>query len=305
MEYKVKQQKWSVDTIPDQNGRVVIVTGSSSGIGYETSKVLFDKNATIIMAVRNERKGINAIQKIMNGHLEAHIELMLIDLTDLQSIRKFSEVFRQKFNRLDLLINNAGVMIPPYSKTKDGFELQFGTNHLGHFALTGLLIDLILKTKNSRIVNVSSNAHKYGNLYFDDLNWEKRKYRKWQAYGDSKIANLYFTYELQRKLKKQDTDTIITAAHPGVTITELQRHSRIINFLTGLIAMKSNQGALPTLRAAIDESAKSGDYFGPDGWQQLRGYPIKVESNKRSHDKEIAKKLWDVSEELTGVKYQL
>ena len=165
-------------------------------------------------------------------------------------------------------------------------------------------MDIILKTKHSRIVNVSSSAHRYGNINFEDLNWEKRKYRKWVAYGDSKIANLYFTYELKRKFEENRISTIVTAAHPGVVMTELQRHSKLIKFFTPLVAMKSKQGALSTLRAAVDEDVRSGDYFGPDGFQQLRGFPVKVRSNKLSHDKAIAKKLWDVSEELTGVKYQ-
>lgn len=300
----MKTEKWNINNMPDQNNRLVIVTGSSSGIGFEAAKELTNKNAMVVIAVRNEEKGKRAIQRIKETNADARVELMIIDLADQQSVKKFAEDFKNKYDRLNLLINNAGVMIPPYSKTKDGFELQFGTNHLGHFTLTGLLFDQIKKTKNSRIVNVSSGAHRYGNINFDDLNWEKRKYRKWVAYGDSKIANLYFTYELQRKLNEHDYKILVTAAHPGVTTTELQRHSRSIDFFTPFIAMKSAQGALPTLRAATDPDASGGDYYGPDGWMQLRGYPIKVRSNKLSHNKEIATKLWDVSEELTGVKYQ-
>jgi len=215
----------------------------------------------------------------------------------------FVDKFKQKYDKLDLLINNAGVMIPPYTKTADGFELQFGTNHLGHFALTGLLIDLVFKTKNSRIVNVSSGAHRYGNINFDDLSWEKRRYKKWRAYGDSKIANLYFTYELQRILEQKGSGTLVTAAHPGWTATDLQRYSKIIEFLNPIFAMKSEQGVLPILRAAIDKFAKSGDYYVPDGWREIRGFPVKVVSNRLSNDKKIAKKLWDMSEELTKVKY--
>ena len=176
---------------------------------------------------------------------------------------------------------------------------------MGHFALTGLLFDIIKKTKNSRIVNVSSGAHRYGNINFDDLNWENQKYKKWTAYGDSKIANLYFTYELQRKLGQNGSSTVVTAAHPGWTATELQRYSGFIKFLSGIYAMKIKQGALPTLRAAIDAAAQGGDYFGPDGWKEIKGFPVKVRSNKLSQDKTIAKKLWDVSEDLTGVKYSL
>lgn len=301
----MKQQNWTVDNILDQKGRVVIVTGSSSGIGYETARVLANKNANVILAVRNSEKGENALQKIKAQNNNVNVEIMIFDLANLKSIKKFAGEFKQKFERLDLLINNGGVMIPPYTKTVDGFELQFGTNHLGHFALTGLLFDLIKKTKNSRIVNVSSGAHRYGNINFDDLHWDNRKYKKWASYGDSKIANLYFTYELQRKLRQNGSDTIVTAAHPGWTATELQRHSVFIKIISNISAMKIVQGALPSLRAAIDEQALGGDYFGPDGWQEMKGFPVKVRSNKLSYDTEIAKKLWDVSEELTSVKYSL
>ena len=299
----MSKQKWVVNNITDQSGRVVIVTGSSSGIGYEAARVLANKNAEVIIAVRNQQKGDNAVQKIKDQNQKANVKVMLLDLASLDSVKKFTDEFKQKYSRLDLLINNAGVMIPPYSKTKDGFELQFGTNHLGHFALTGHLFDLLKNTSNSRIVNVSSAAHKYGNLDFEDLSWEKRKYKSWTAYGDSKIANLYFTYELQNRLSKNNSSTIATAAHPGWTATDLQRHSGLFEFLNRFYAMKTEQGALPTLRAATDETAQSGDYYGPDGWQEWRGYPVKVDSNKLSQDNEIAKKLWDVSEELTGIKF--
>jgi len=299
----MSQQKWDTKDIPDQKGRVVIVTGSSSGIGLEAARVLASKNATVIIAVRNPEKGNSAVNKIKRQHKNVNVEFMGLDLADLDSVRLFTKIFKEKFNKLDLLINNAGVMIPPYGKTKDGFELQFGTNHLGHFALTGLLIELLKNTKNSRIVNVSSAAHKYGNLNFADLNWEKRKYKTWRAYGDSKISNLYFTYELQRRLADSKSTVKVTAAHPGWTATDLQRHSKLFVFMNGFFAMKIWLGALPTLRAAIDEAAQSGDYFGPDGWQEWRGYPQKVESNKLSHDKNIGAKLWEVSQQLTGIKF--
>ncbi len=299
------QQIWDANIVPDQKGKVVIVTGSSSGIGFEAARVLASKNATVIIAVRNMEKGNSAANKIRKQHKNADVYVMELDLASLESVRSFTTIFKEKFKNLDLLINNAGVMIPPYSKTENGFELQFGTNHLGHFALTGLLIDLLQNTKDSRIVNVASAAHKYGNLNFDDLNWEKRKYKSWRAYGDSKISNLYFTYELQRKLDEANVNLKVTAAHPGWTATELQRHSSLFEFLNGFFAMKTWQGALPTLRAALDKNAQSGDYFGPDGWQEWRGYPVKVESNKLSHDKSIAAKLWDISEKLTGIKFNL
>ena len=299
----MSKQKWDTEKIPDQKGKVVIVTGSSSGIGFEAARVLASKNATVIIAVRNPEKGNSTVNKIRGQYKNADVHFMELDLADLDSVRLFAKAFKEKYNKLDVLINNAGVMIPPYSKTKDGFELQFGTNHLGHFALTGLLIELLKNTNGSRIVNVASAAHKYGNLNFTDLNWEKRKYKAWRAYGDSKISNLYFTYELQRRLADTKSNVKVTAAHPGWTATDLQRHSKLFVFMNGFFAMKIWQGALPTLRAAIDETAQSGDYFGPDGWQEWRGYPQKVESNKLSHDKKIATKLWEVSEQLTGIKF--
>ena len=298
-----KIEKWDASNIIDQKGKVVLVTGASSGIGFEAAKILANKNAKVIVAVRNLDKGKVALEKIKSQNVDANVSVMMLDLADISSVRRFVDAVKKQFSRLDLLINNAGVMIPPYSKTKDGFELQFGTNHLGHFALTGLLINLINKTSESRIVNVSSNAHKYGNLNFNDLNWERRKYKAWKAYGDSKISNLYFTYELKRWLEKSKSNIKVTAAHPGWTATELQRHSGLFEFLNGYFAMKPEQGALPILRAAIDEMTQCGDYFGPDGWQEWKGFPKKVESNKLSHDLSIAKKLWDVSEEQTGVKF--
>ena len=227
----------------------------------------------------------------------------MLDLADLKSVEKFAKQFKKSYSKLDLLINNAGVMMPPYGKTKDGIELQFGTNHLGHFALTGQLLELINKTPNSRIVNVSSKAHEYGNIDFNDLTWENRKYKGMKAYGDSKIANLYFTYELRNRLK--GSNTIVSTAHPGWTATDLQRHSGLISFFSKFLAMSIEQGTLPTLRAATDKKVKPGDYYGPNKFMEWRGYPVRVESNKLSHDKEIAKKLWKVSEDLTEIKYKM
>lgn len=295
--------KWTSENIPDQKGRIAMVTGSSSGIGFETAKALANKNAKVIIAVRNLEKGEKAKSKILSENKNADVELMKLDLADLSSVKTFAQEFKNKFQKLDLLINNAGVMIPPYSKTKDGFELQMGTNHLGHFALTLQLLDLINATPNARIVNVASAAHKYGNIDFNDLNWEKRKYKSWRAYGDSKIANLYFTKELAKRIN--DNNIKVTAAHPGWTATDLQRHSGLFSFLNNFFAMNQEQGALPTLRAATDDSANSGDYFGPDGWQEWRGYPVKVDMTKLAKDDITAKKLWQVSEELTNIKFSL
>jgi NAD(P)-dependent dehydrogenase (short-subunit alcohol dehydrogenase family) len=301
----VLKKKWDSNDIPDQRGRVSVVTGSSSGIGYETARVLANKKSRVIIAVRNMKKGTAAAEKIKAAYENADIKVMELDLAKLESVRQFSEDFKKNYTRLDLLINNAGVMMPPYSKTADGFELQFGTNHLGHFVLTGLLMDLILNTGNSRVVNVSSSSHKSGKIDFDDLNWEKRKYKKMRSYGDSKIANLYFTYELQRRLERAGLQTMAVASHPGWTATELQRHVGIVHFLNRFFSQGIEMGALPTLYAAVASDVKGGDYYGPAGWLEMRGYPEKVESSGLSNDTEIAKKLWDVSEDLTGMKWEL
>jgi len=302
----MKNEKWNTENILSQKGRIVIVTGSSSGIGYETARVLANKQASVIIAVRNLDKGNKALAKIIQQNKDADVRVMELDLANLASVKNFAENFQKNYSRLDLLINNAGVMIPPYSKTTDGFELQFGTNHLGHFALTGQLLKLLISTQGSRIVNVSSGAHNFGNLDFDDLNWEKRNYAQWTAYGDSKLANLYFTYELDRKLKEQGINTVVTASHPGWTATELQRTAGdVMKYLNGIFAQDITMGALPTLRAAIEEGLKGGEYFGPNGFMEISGYPVKVESNQLSKDRAIAQKLWVVSEQLTGVKFEL
>ncbi len=207
------------------------------------------------------------------------------------------------YDRLDVLINYAGVMMCPYSKTRNGFEIQLGTNHLGHFALTGLLMPILKKTEGSRIVTLSSMLHSWGNLDFTDLNWEKRKYKSTRAYGDSKLANLYFTYELARRLENKGGNPKITAAHPGWTSTNLQRHSGLLRFLNHLLGQSVEMGALPTLRAGFDEEANAGDYFGPSRFRHMHGYPEKQDSNELSHDENNAQKLWKISEEMTGVKY--
>lgn len=300
-----KKNKWTMDNIPDQKGRIAIVTGSSSGIGFETARVLANKNAKVIIAVRNLEKGKSAEEKIRTQNSTVNVTVMELDLADLKSVHKFAKNVQNQYKQLDLLINNAGVMMPPYSKTTDGFELQFGTNHLGHFALTGLLIDLLKNTPNSRVVNVSSVAHKYGNLNFQDLSWVKRKYKSMNSYGDSKIANMYFTFELSRKLKQNGKNPTVAAAHPGWTATELQRHVRLFDFMNSFFAQDITMGAIPTLYAAVGEDVKGGDYFGPSGFMEMRGYPRQVESNELSHDEEIAQKLWEISENLTEVRFSL
>jgi NAD(P)-dependent dehydrogenase (short-subunit alcohol dehydrogenase family) len=293
------KDNWTANDIGDQEGKIVIVTGANTGLGKETAKQLALNNATVIIAVRNAEKGDLAAKDIKKSAPDAKIEVMKLDLSSLKSIKNFADKFNKKYKKLDILINNAGVMNPPFSTTEDGFELQFGTNHLGHFALTMRLLPALKTAKEARIVTVSSVAHTSGKIDFDDLNWEKREYKGWGAYGDSKVANLLFTYELARKLKA--TDTIAVAAHPGYTATDLQRTSRLFAILNPLLAQKPSMGALPTLRAAVDSRVKGGEYYGPGGRGGFRGFPVKVSSTGLSNNKEIAKKLWAVSEEQTGV----
>jgi NAD(P)-dependent dehydrogenase (short-subunit alcohol dehydrogenase family) len=297
-------QKWTTENIPDQSGKLVIITGANSGIGFEAAKELALKGADVVLAVRNQEKGNQAKAEILKEHDQAKVSVSLLDLSSLSSVKAFSENYLKTHTRLDLLINNAGIMVPPYGKTEDGFESQMGTNHFGHFALTAQLFPLLKSTKGSRIVNVSSNAHKMGKLNFDDLHWEKRKYISWSAYGDSKIANLYFTYELDRKIKAAGVDVMVTAAHPGLTSSNLAKGAGI-RFFNAIFAQSGAMGALPTLMAATEPAAKSGDYFGPSRVSEWRGYPKKVISNKLSQDGDIAQKLWTTSEELTGVTFSI
>jgi NAD(P)-dependent dehydrogenase (short-subunit alcohol dehydrogenase family) len=296
-----KNNHWTATDIPDQSGKVAIVTGANSGIGYDTARELAKKNATVIMACRNTEKGQAAAHSVVNEHPQAKVIVKQLDLSDLASVKGFAEDFRSEYNRLDMLINNAGVMAIPYGKTADGFERQFGTNHLGHFALTGLLIDLLLSTEGSRVVTISSTAHLMGSINFDDLNGEK-SYFKWGAYGQSKLANLLFAYELQRRLAAAGSTTISVAAHPGYTATNLQSGT-FFKFLNPIFGQGQAMGALPTLYAATSPEVNGCDYIGPDGFMEQRGYPKKVRSNGSSHNEATARKLWQVSEEMTGVKF--
>ena len=299
----MKKENWNESNIPDQSGKIFIVTGPTSGLGKESVKVLVRKNATVIMAARNINKAESVANEILEENKNAKIDIEELDLSSLESVKNFSQLIIKKYKSLDCLINNAGIMACPYSKTKDGFEIQMGTNHLGHFALTGQLISLLKKTPNSRVVNVSSIAHTSGNIDFDDLNWEKRKYRTWSAYSDTKLANLYFTYELSRKLEEDKGSPIILASHPGWTATDLQRYSGVANFMNIFLGQKVNIGALGGLRAATDQTVKSNDYFGSPSMGGMKGHPVLVKSNELSYNTDNAKKLWKLSEELTGVRY--
>ena len=296
----MSKHDWGAEQVPDQTGRVAIITGSNSGIGFETARVLAGEGATVIMACRNLDKAKPKAKEIRAAHPGCDVEVMRLDLSNLDSVRQFAEEFRAKHSRLDLLVNNAGIMVPPYGKTAQGFETQFGVNHLGHFAMTGLLLDLLLSTPGSRVVTVSSIAHYLGKIDFSDLNWE-RGYKAQAAYGQSKLANLLFTYELQRRLAAAGKETLAVAAHPGWTSTNLQEHAPSVKFMNRFFAQEPLMGALPTLYAATESDVKGGEYYGPSGFLEMNGPPKRVNSNKRSRDEKVAERLWNVSQDLTGV----
>lgn len=301
---------WTAADMPDLTGRVIIVTGANSGIGYEAAKEFARKGAQTILACRNMDKAQTALDQIRAEIPSAPAEIIQLDLASLASVHQFVAVFKAKYDRLDVLVNNAGIMWAPYGLTEDGFEKHFGTNHLGHFALTGLLLDLLLKTPGSRVVTVSSTGHRTGIVDFDNLMFENGQgYGRQWAYGRSKLANLLFTYELQRRFEEIGADAIATAAHPGGTNTNLTRYlddrwyMKAVQPLVERFAQSAAMGALPTIRAAIDPQAKGGNYYGPGSFMEQRGYPVLVQSSKASHNVADARKLWEVSEELTGVHY--
>jgi NAD(P)-dependent dehydrogenase (short-subunit alcohol dehydrogenase family) len=304
-------RKWSLTKISDQSGKVVIVTGGNSGLGFESVKAFAHKGADVVLACRSVKKGVVAKDEILRSFPEANINVMTIDLMDLSSVRSFAESFKEKYNRLDILINNAGIMMNPYAITKDGFESQLGTNHLGHFALTGLLIDLIINTPNSRVVSVSSLAHKQFRLNFDDFLFEDGKgYNPMKAYSHSKLANLLFTYQLQRLFEKNNIQSFAVAAHPGASYTNLGRFlehkllARVLRPLIVKVLPSPASGALPQIRAAVDSSVKGGDYLGPSGFMELAGSPVLVKSSKASRSIADAQRLWEISEKITGIKYR-
>ena len=289
------------DHIPDLAGKTVIVTGANSGIGLAAAAALATAGATVVLAVRDQAKGEAAAATITGT-----TEVRPLDLASLDSVRAFAASWT---GGIDLLINNAGVMIPPLSRTADGFELQFGTNHLGHFALTNLLLPRVAAA--GRVVTVSSDAHRAGAIDFDDLNWERRRYRPWRAYGQSKLANLLFTGELQRRLTEAGSTVKATAAHPGYAATNLQSHSgsRVVAFAmeqlgNRLIAQDAAGGALPTLYAAVAD-IPGGSFAGPSGpfGLGLRGAPTLVGRSAAASDEAVARRLWTVSETLTGVSF--
>jgi NAD(P)-dependent dehydrogenase (short-subunit alcohol dehydrogenase family) len=304
---------WTVADIGDQTGRVAVVTGATSGLGLQTALALADHGATVVLTGRDPGRTASALDQVRAAVPGAQVQTAELDLASLESVRKAAADLTARFPRIDLLINNAGLMMPPYGLTKDGFELQFGTNHLGHFALTGLVLPALLPVAGSRVVTVSSNGHRAGRMDFDNL-MSSRHYRRMAAYGRSKLANLMFTYELQRRLAAADARTIALAAHPGTARTELTRHMpSVANAVMGPRFDRLNSwwlqdaamGALPSLRAATDPDAIGGTYYGPGGFLQFTGNPVVVRSNGRSHNAEAQRRLWAESEQLTGVTYPI
>jgi NAD(P)-dependent dehydrogenase (short-subunit alcohol dehydrogenase family) len=306
-------KNWATNEISSQEGKTIIITGATSGIGLEAAKILSQKGGKLILPVRNLEKGNNAVQSIKQGLPNADIEVMLMDISDLDSVRQFAEKVKMKYNHLDLLLNNAGIMwTPQRNLSKQGHELQFATNHLGHFLLTGLLLPLLKTTPNSRVVTQSSVLHKKTqgqdfepSIQLDDLSFSQNFDTK-KAYAQSKLANLLFTYELDRRLKAANINTIATAAHPGYTATNLQKDAGfIMKIMNVILAQKVDMGVLPILRAATAPNLKGGEFFGPTKMNELKGYPELVPSSDTSYDQNLAQKLWAVSENLVAYKYDL
>ncbi|PYE15944.1 hypothetical protein DFR67_109172 [Williamsia limnetica] len=300
---------WNAADVPDQKDRVAVITGGGTGLGYQIALVLAGRGAHAVLAVRDVTKGKAAAERILAIHPQAEVSVQILDLASQRSVEDAGTELSSRYPRIDLLINNAGVMFPPRTVTVDGFELQFATNHLGHFALTGLLIGNMLPVTGSRVITVSSLGHKArGAIDFDDLNSEK-KYSAGGAYAQSKLANLLFTYELDQRLAaRAHATTIAVAAHPGGANTDLTRHTPAkLRWLQALAArflfQSAEMGALPPLRAATDPAVTGSQYYGPDGFMEQRGHPVLVTSNAKSHNEEVAQRLWAVSEKLTGVHY--
>ncbi len=307
------RDRWVETQIPSQQGKSVLITGANSGLGFEAAQLLAAKGARVILAVRDAAKGERAAAAIRGRVPAAELAVLPLDLASLASIRSAAAGVLRSYDRLDMLINNAGVMAIPRRLTADGFEMQFGVNHLGHFALTGLLLPLLLRAPAARVVTVSSGAHVLGRINFEDLHGERR-YHPWAAYAQSKLANLLFAYELQRRLAAAGCRMISVAAHPGYAATNLQRvgpemrGSRLGMWLMGvsnrLLAQSAAMGALPEVYAATSPDVQGGDYIGPDGPLGQRGFPKKARSSARSYDLDTAARLWTVSEALTGLRFE-
>ena len=302
---------WEETRAPEQTGRVALLTGANSGIGFEAARLLAERGARVVLACRTDDKARAAAEAIRAAGPAGSVETLPLDLTRLASVREAAARFRASHDRLDLLINNAGIMAVPEGRTEDGFELQMGTNHFGHFAFTGLLLDLLLATPDARVVTVSSGAHRWGRIDFDNLHWDQG-YSRFRAYGQSKLANLLFTAELQRRLQRTGRKLLAVAAHPGMSRTNLGLPAdgkprgvfdKVLWQLTRPLVQSAYMGALPTLRAAVDLEVRPGEYYGPDGPGELRGHPVPVPTSAAAQDADVARRLWEVSEQLTGVRF--
>jgi NAD(P)-dependent dehydrogenase (short-subunit alcohol dehydrogenase family) len=302
--------RWTAEQIPDQHSRTAIVTGANSGLGLIVARELAGAGARVIVASRDADRGARAIETIKLAYPEANVEVGQLDLASLASVRTFAQRFLAGHDRLDLLVNNAGIMAAPHARTADGFELQFGTNHLGHFALTGLLMPAFRQRVGTRIVTVSSNNHKMGRLSLDDLQGEQQ-YSRWGAYAQSKLANLLFALELDRKLKAVRLPMVSVAAHPGYSATNLQlsgpplQERIVLRLANRVIAQSAEMGALPILYAATFPDLPGGSYVGPDGPAEMRGFPTLVQPSARANDVGLANLLWQISERLTGVRFDV
>lgn len=303
--------KWTESDIPDQTGRTVLVTGASSGLGLRSAEALAAKGALVIMACRNAEKAARALEAVQAAATGPSPEVVALDLSSLSSVRACAAGLVDRFESLDVLMNNAGIMAVPKSTTVDGFESQIGTNHLGHFALTGLLLPTLLAAPEPRVVTVSSNGHRMGRLRLDDLSFERTHYSRWRAYGQSKLANLLFTGELQRRAVEAGTALTAAAAHPGYAATNLTSGPAIgaavlkpfLAFGDAVLGQSDRMGALPQLYAATMPDVMADDYWGPDAFREQRGHPTRVGRSRRAQDREVARGLWELSEQLTGVTY--
>jgi NAD(P)-dependent dehydrogenase (short-subunit alcohol dehydrogenase family) len=295
--------KWNMDQVPSQSGRVAVVTGANSGIGYEAALELAKKDAIVILACRNMQKAEAAKREMMAVYPKGQLKPMQLDLSSLSDVKRFADHFCIHFDRLDLLINNAGIMMSPYQVTEDGFENQLATNYIGHFALSGRLLPMLGSTPASRVVTLSSLSYKWAEIDFDDLH-ARQAYSKRKAYGQSKRACLMFAYELQRRLSAAGFDTLSLAAHPGLSKTNLDRYfPKLIRPLGALFLQSAEKGALPVLYAALAREVKGGAFIGPDGFREMRGSPTVVDSDTYSRNEEVAARLWKVSEEMAGIAY--
>lgn len=306
-----RQQRWTTEQIPDQTGRVFVVTGANSGLGLATTRALARRGGRVILAVRDEEKGHRAVAEITAEQPDAALEVRRLDLADLESVRTFADRLHDDHPRVDVLVNNAGVMAPPRSLSAQGHELQFACNHLGHFALTGLLLDLLAAGSDPRVVTVSSIKHRQGRIRFDDLSGE-RGYRPMAFYDQSKLANASFGLALQQWLAEAGSPVRSILAHPGYTATNLQLSAPtgLLRFFFGrvanpLIAQRPADGALPQLYAATAPDVTGGDFIGPDGPGELRGAPTRVVPAPAATDTDTARRLWDISENLTGVRFAI